>query len=87
MNAPPTEESGCELLKRTARDLKKDIDRSVQRAAEIRARITALQAQADPDQAQIDTLRQALEVLEKKIEDERASLSNLNDVISENCGP
>ncbi|MFB6641501.1 hypothetical protein ACFCYF_30125 [Streptomyces chartreusis] len=85
MNPPPAEESGCEMMKRLARDLKKDIDKNEKRAKEVRDRIAKLEAQANPDQAQISALKQALELLERKITDERVSLSELEDVISENC--
>ncbi|MCZ4610063.1 hypothetical protein O3S80_41125 [Streptomyces sp. Lzd4kr] len=85
MNPPPAEESGCEMMKRLARDLKKDIDRNEKRAKEVRDRIAELEAQANPDQAQISALKQALELLERKVTDERVSLSELEDVISENC--
>lgn len=85
MNPQPAEESGCEMMKRLARDLKKDIDKNEKRAKEVRDRIAKLEAQANPDQAQISALKQALELLERKITDERVSLSELEDVISENC--
>ncbi|GAA1388293.1 hypothetical protein GCM10009639_14600 [Kitasatospora putterlickiae] len=85
MNPPAPIESGCEMMKRAAKDLKKEIEHNVRRAAEMRSKITALQGQANPDQAQISALKQALEVLEKKIEEDRVSLSTLEDVITENC--
>ncbi|MFE7558356.1 hypothetical protein [Kitasatospora sp. NPDC057500] len=85
MSSPAPTESGCEMMKRTAKDLKKEIEKNEHRAAEIRSKITVLQGQAHPDQAQIDALKQTLEILEKKIEEDRVSLSTLEDVITENC--
>ncbi|MFF7454453.1 hypothetical protein [Kitasatospora sp. NPDC008115] len=85
MNPPAPMESGCDMMKRTAKALKKDIENSERHAAEIRSKIAVLQGQANPDQAQIDALKQALEILEKKIEEDRLSLSTLEDVITENC--
>lgn len=85
MTPPQAGESGCDLMKRLATDLKASIHNSETHAAGIRARITELEAQADPDQGQISALKQALDVLLKKIEEERASLAELEVVISENC--
>ncbi|MFK0044282.1 hypothetical protein ACIQU4_09300 [Streptomyces sp. NPDC090741] len=85
MNAPTTGESGCELMKRLAKELKASIRATEDHAAEVPRRITELEAQPDPDENQINALKQTLEVLRKKIEEETASLSTLEDVISENC--
>ncbi|MCC0093476.1 hypothetical protein K7B10_01420 [Streptomyces flavotricini] len=85
MNAPTAGESGCQLMKRLAKELKVSIAKTQEHAAEVASRITELEAQANPDQSQISALKQTLEVLRKKVEEERASLSELEDVISENC--
>ncbi|ATZ29186.1 ferritin-like domain-containing protein [Streptomyces lavendulae] len=85
MNSPMAAESGCDLMKRLAKDLKLSIAKTQEHADQVASRIAELEAQANPDQSQISALKQALEVLRKKIEDERASLSELEDVISENC--
>ncbi|MCX5231241.1 hypothetical protein [Streptomyces sp. NBC_00233] len=85
MNPPPAAESGCQMMKRLAKEQAKSIDTSEERAEEFRKRITELEAQANPDQAQISALKQALAHLEKKIEDDRVTLSDLESVISENC--
>ncbi|MFF4368984.1 hypothetical protein [Streptomyces sp. NPDC001594] len=82
---PPAGETGCELMKRLAKDLKKTIHDDEVHAAKIAQRIAELEAQSPPDEQQINALKQAQEVLRKKIEDERASLSELEDVIRENC--
>ncbi|MFI5671135.1 hypothetical protein [Streptomyces sp. NPDC051704] len=85
MNSPMAGESGCQLMKRLAKELKVSIAKTQEQATEVASRITGLEAQANPDQSQIGALKQALEVLGKKAEEERASLSELEDVISENC--
>ncbi|MFF4104420.1 ferritin-like domain-containing protein [Streptomyces sp. NPDC001903] len=85
MNPPMAGESGCQLMKRLAKELKASIAKTQEHASEVANRITELEAQANPDQSQISALKQTLEVLRKKIEEERASLSELEDVISENC--
>ncbi|GGQ08328.1 MULTISPECIES: hypothetical protein [Streptomyces] len=85
MNAPMAAETGCQLMKRLAKDLKESITKGEKHADEVESRIAQLEAQANPDQAQISALKQTLEVIRKKIEDERTSLSELEDVISENC--
>ncbi|MFD5507150.1 hypothetical protein ACFWIB_05160 [Streptomyces sp. NPDC127051] len=85
MNAPTSGESGCELMKRLAKELKASIRTTKDHAAEVSRRIVELEAQPDPDENQIKALKQTLEVLRKKIEEETASLSTLEDVISENC--
>ncbi|MFF5922620.1 hypothetical protein ACFY8C_30455 [Streptomyces flavochromogenes] len=85
MNPPPPEETGCQMMKRLAKELEKGIEKSGKLAQELRTRIAGLEAQANPDQAQIDALKQALERLEQKIEDDRVALSDLETVISENC--
>ncbi|MCB8907626.1 MULTISPECIES: hypothetical protein [unclassified Streptomyces] len=85
MNPPPAPESPCQMMKRLAKELEKSIDKSKERAKEFRDRITELEAQANPDQAQISALKQTLEHLRKKIEDDRVTLSDLESVISENC--
>lgn len=85
MNATASGESGCELMKRVAKELKASIRATTNHANELSRRIEQLEAQPDPDEKQIGALRQALEVLRKKIEEERGSLSELEDVISENC--
>lgn len=85
MNSPMAGESGCDLMKRIAKELKASIKAAEVHAAELARRIAELEAQTDPDEKQISALRQTLEALNKKIEEDRASLSTLEDVISENC--
>ncbi|MCX5380446.1 hypothetical protein [Streptomyces sp. NBC_00091] len=85
MNSPTAGESGCELMKRLAKELKASIRATEKHADEVSRRIAELEAQPDPDEQQIGALKQTLEVLTKKIEEERASLSDLESVISENC--
>ncbi|MFE2480752.1 hypothetical protein [Streptomyces sp. NPDC059389] len=85
MNSPMAGESGCDLMKRLAKELKASIAKTQEHATEVASRITGLEAQAHPDQSQISALKQTLEVLRKKVEEERASLSELEDVITENC--
>lgn len=86
MNTPRSGESGCEMMKRIAKELRASIRAAEAGADEISQRIAELQAQADPllDQ-EIAALVQVRDTLEKTIEEERTSLSTLEDVISENC--
>ncbi|MFF8262320.1 hypothetical protein [Streptomyces virginiae] len=85
MNSPMAPETGCQLMKRLAKDLKESIKKGEKHADEVEGRIAQLEAQANPDQGQITAFKQTLEVIRKKIEDERTSLSDLEGVISENC--
>ncbi|MFI6144395.1 hypothetical protein [Streptomyces sp. NPDC051109] len=85
MNAPMAGESGCQLMKRLAKEAKVSIAKTQAHADEVASRIAELEAQANPDQSQISALQQTLDVLRKKAEEERASLSELEDVIRENC--
>lgn len=73
------------MMKRLAKGLKASIRSTQEHSHELSNRIAELEAKPDPDEAQINALKQALEVLQKKAEEERASLSELEDVISENC--
>lgn len=73
------------MMKRLAKGLKASIRATQDHSNELSNRIAELEAKPDPDEAQINALKQALEVLLKKAEEERASLSELEDVISENC--
>ncbi|GAA4887850.1 hypothetical protein ACFPM3_18060 [Streptomyces coeruleoprunus] len=86
MNAPAARESGCQMMKRIAKELKASIRAAEAHADELSRRIAELEAQPDPEvELEIKALVQVREVVEKKIEEERASLSTLEDVISENC--
>ncbi|MGR4879784.1 hypothetical protein ACIPUC_10180 [Streptomyces sp. LARHCF249] len=85
MNSPSAGESGCDLMKRIAKELRASIKAAETNAAELARRIAELEAQPDPDEKQINALKQTLEALNKKIEEDRLSLSTLEDVISENC--
>ncbi|MEU3902457.1 hypothetical protein [Streptomyces goshikiensis] len=85
MNSPMAGESGCQLMKRLAKELKVSIAKTQEHADEVASRIAALEAQVNPDQSQISALKQTLDVLRKKIDEERVSLSDLEGVISENC--
>ncbi|APU43687.1 hypothetical protein [Streptomyces sp. TN58] len=85
MSGPMAGESSCQMMERLADDLRESITKASERAAKIKARIAELKAQAHPDQSQISALEQTLEVLLKKIEDDRTSLADLESVISENC--
>ncbi|GAA0309759.1 hypothetical protein GCM10010302_55600 [Streptomyces polychromogenes] len=82
---PPAAETGCELMKRLAKDLKKTLHDDEAHATKLAQKIAELEAQSPPDEQQINALKQALELLRKKIEDERAALSELEEVISQNC--
>ncbi|MFJ9789526.1 hypothetical protein [Streptomyces globosus] len=85
MNAPASGESGCQLMRRLAKELEKSIKATERHADEVADAIAALAARPDLDQQQIAALGQTREVLLKKIEEERTSLSDLESVISENC--
>ncbi|MFI8943857.1 hypothetical protein [Streptomyces syringium] len=82
---PPPHESGCAMMKRIAKDLEKEIDRTRERIGELQDKIAALEAQANPDQQEIRALKKIVEQLQKKLEEDQSSLSTLQDVISENC--
>lgn len=82
--APPNE-SGCEMMKRIAKDLEKEIDRTGKRINELEEKIAALKAQANPDLKEIQALEKIVEQLQKKREEDQSSLSTLQDVITENC--
>lgn len=85
MNAPMAGETGCQLMKRLAKELKESIAKGEKHADELEDRIAQLEGQPNPDQSQISALKQTLDVIRKKTDDERTSLSELEDVISENC--
>ncbi|QGV77306.1 hypothetical protein [Streptomyces ficellus] len=86
MNEPAASESGCQMMKRIAQELKASIRAFEAHAEELSRRIAELEAQPDPEvELEILALVQARDALEKKIEEERASLSTLEDVIRENC--
>ncbi|MFI1255428.1 hypothetical protein ACH4U6_16850 [Streptomyces netropsis] len=82
--APP-HESGCEMMKRIAKDLEKEIDRTRKRINELEEKIAALKAQTNPDLKEIQALEKIVEQFRKKLEEDQSSLSTLQDVISENC--
>lgn len=73
------------MMKRVAKDLEKEIDRTRDRIGELQDKIAALEAQANPDQQEIQALKKVVEQLRKKLEEDQSSLSTLQDVISENC--
>lgn len=73
------------MMKRIAKDLEKEIDRTRERIGELQDKIAALEAQANPDQQEIRALKKIVEQLQKKLEEDQSSLSTLQDVISENC--
>ncbi|MFH8568703.1 hypothetical protein [Streptomyces sp. NPDC017993] len=81
----PVNEGPCQMMRRLAKEQRAEIGRTEKRVDELRTKIDALQAQPAPDAAAIAALRQAVETLEKKVEDDRLSLSTLEDVITENC--
>ncbi|MEV0375068.1 hypothetical protein AB0I10_35740 [Streptomyces sp. NPDC050636] len=81
----PAHESPCQMMRRLAKAQGAEIGRTEKRIDELRKKIGDLQAQPVPDAAAIAALRQAAESLEKKLEDDRLSLSTLEDVITENC--
>ncbi|GAA2440347.1 hypothetical protein [Streptomyces lavendulocolor] len=87
MNPPPeTRESGCEMMRRIAEELRASIEAAEAHVRELSNRIAELEAQPGPEvELEIRALVQTREVVEKRIEEERTSLSTLEDVISENC--
>ncbi|MFF8288895.1 hypothetical protein ACF068_06615 [Streptomyces sp. NPDC016309] len=86
MNQPAGRESGCQMMKRIAKELKASIRAAEGHADELSRRIAELEAQPGPEvELEITALAKAREAIEKKIAEEHASLSTLEDVIIENC--
>ncbi len=82
---PQEHESGCAMMKRVAKEQEEAIRRTRKRIDELEDKIASLSAQPHPDQQQIQALRQAVENLQAKVEEDERSLSDLQDVITENC--
>ncbi|MCQ8771009.1 hypothetical protein [Streptomyces telluris] len=82
---PPADESPCQMMKRLAKELGKEIRRTEERIRELEDKIASLQAQPDPPEQEIQALQQTLESLRTKVADDNLSLSTLQDVITENC--
>ncbi|WP_431676847.1 hypothetical protein [Kitasatospora sp. KL5] len=80
-------ESGCAMMKRLAKTQREEIHRSRQSITEFEAKIRALEAEPEPDHAQIWALRQAVQRLGQKIEEDERALFDLESVITENCRP
>ncbi|MGY5125215.1 hypothetical protein [Streptomyces nigrescens] len=81
----PVQESPCEMMRRLAKGQEAEIRRTEKHIDELREKISELEQQPHPDPAAIAALRQAVEGLERKLAEDRLSLSTLEDVISENC--
>ncbi|MFI0716808.1 hypothetical protein ACH4SK_40815 [Streptomyces inhibens] len=79
------QESPCEMMRRVAKEQKAEIRRTEKLIDELKGKISVLEQQPNPDPAAIAALRQAVEGLERKLEDDRLALSTLEDVITENC--
>ena len=86
-NAPTSavRESGCEMMRRIARETRDEIDRLNRRAGELGDTIDQLKAEPNPDEGKIKMLEQTLASVEKQIEDNRFSLENIEIDISQNC--
>ena len=79
------DEDPCTMMRRVAAETRAEIKRLKDHADALRTLIEKLKAEPQPDQAKIKMLQATLTTVEKQIEDNEASLRDLEDVIRENC--
>ena len=73
------------MMRRVAAETKAEIIRLRAHADTLRAATAKLKAEPEPEVAKIKMLQVTLATVEKQIEDDEATLRDLEDVIRENC--
>lgn len=77
--------SACDMMRRLLEQSKRELRRKERQLEELTDHLQELQGETPPDKAAIATAEKRIELLKIELENDRISMSTLEEVIRENC--